>query len=121
VSFAKTLVGKQPNAAAVRCRHTKQPTRETETCTPLNPQAVAAATKSLGAIAFFPQDQPSQTVIGDAIASMCPSVESLRYMVRRAVGSVSVMGQVWGLGIATDRLCAIPSVDGIESGPTDHS
>jgi len=27
---------------------------------------------------FFPQDQPSQTVIGDAIASMCPSVESLR-------------------------------------------
>jgi|SRR5882724_1893305 len=105
---------------AVRCRHTKQPTRETETCTPLNPQAVAAATKSLGAIAFFPQDQPSQTVIGDAIASMCPSVESLRYMVRRAVALYRSWDKCGVLGLRQIVCARYRPVDGIESGPTDQ-
>ncbi len=103
---------------AVRCRHTKQ-AKPAESFTPITPGSVSVAVKSLGALAFFPQDQPSQTIIGDALAAMCPSVESLRYVVRRAVALYRCWDKCGVPGLRQIVCARYRPADGIESGPTD--
>jgi hypothetical protein len=46
--------------------------------------SLAQATRALSVIGYFPRDPMAQGVIGDALASMCPNVDALRYVVRRA-------------------------------------
>jgi hypothetical protein len=104
---------------AVRCRHTKQ-AKPAESFTPITPGSVSAAVKSLGALAFFPQDQPSQTIIGDALAAMCPSVESLRYVVRRAVALYRCWDKCGVPGLRQIVCARYRPADGIESRPTDE-
>lgn len=104
---------------AVRCRHTKQQ-QARETCTPLNDKALAGAIKALSAIAFFPTDAGAQTVIGDALASMCPSVESLRYVVRRAVSLYRSWDKCGVPGLRQIVCAKYRPADGSESGPTDE-
>jgi len=52
--------------------------------TPIDGRSLALATRALSAIGYFPRDHEAQTIIGDALAAMCPNVEALRYVVRRA-------------------------------------
>ena len=74
---------------AKRCPHFAE--RQATPRTPIDGRSLAMATRGLGAIGFFPRDQESQTIIGDALAAMCPNVEALRYVVRRA----TELYQVW--------------------------
>ena len=103
---------------AVRCRHTKQ-AKPAESFTPITACALSVAVKCLGALAFFPQDQPAQTLIGDALAAMCPSVESLRYTVRRAVGLYCSWAECGVRGLRQIVCACYRPADGIESGPTE--
>ena len=102
---------------AVRCRHTKA--KPAESFTPITPGSVSQAVKALGAIAFFPQDQMAQTMIGDALASMCGSVEALRYVVRRAVALYRTWDRCGVPGLRQIVCAGYRPADGIESGPTD--
>ncbi len=68
-------------AKKCECRKQSQPA---VTATPIDRRSLAMATRSLEAIGFFPRETEAQTIIGDALAAMCPNVEALRYVVRRA-------------------------------------
>lgn len=74
----------EAGASACRCR--TQRIARSQAGTPLTAAAVAQAVEAMGdALAFFPKGIAGRTVIGDAIASMCKTVEQVRHMVRRAV------------------------------------
>jgi hypothetical protein len=64
------------------CRLFEDPPHQTEQ---IADKAFAEAVTALGALAFFPTEQRARTVIGEGLARMCPTVDALRYVVRRAV------------------------------------
>jgi hypothetical protein len=69
-------------ARACICRAKK--IHAAETGTPLTDEAISGAVKALQVLSFFPTSIEAQTVIGDAIGSMCSTVEQVRRLVRRA-------------------------------------
>lgn len=69
---------------AVRCECQSAKMPESVQRTPIDGISLAQATKALSAIGYFPREPMAQGVIGDALAAMCPNVEALRYVVRRA-------------------------------------
>lgn len=74
------------DAGASPCRCRKLRIAKATAGTPLTAAAVAQAVEALGdTLSFFPKGIAGRTVIGDAIASMCKTVEQVRHMVRRAV------------------------------------
>src|SRR5689334_23222783 len=67
--------------------------------TPLTSEALVGAIRALQVLAFFPTAPEAHTMIGDALGSMCSTVEQVRYVIRRAVG----LYQTW------DK-CGIPGL-----------
>lgn len=76
---------KVTDAGATPCRCRERRIAQSQAGKPLTAAAIAQAVEALDALAFFPKGIASRTVIGDAIASMCKTVEQVRHMVRRAV------------------------------------
>ncbi len=71
-------------AASCKCRN--QRIEASQAGTPITAAAIAQAVEALGdTLAFFPKGLAGRAVIGDAVSSMCGTVEQARYMVRRAV------------------------------------
>lgn len=103
---------------AIRCVCVKQ-NRRIETGTPLAPASISVAVKALQALAFFPVERAAQTVIGDALAGMCPSVEALRYVVRRACSTYKTWDKCGIAGLRQIVCARFVPADGIESGPTE--
>jgi len=81
--------------------------------------SLAAAVRGLSVMAYFPSDPMAQTVIGDAVKAMCPSIDSLRYLVRRACELYRSWDKCGIPGLRQIVCTKFRPADGIESGPTD--
>jgi hypothetical protein len=88
--------------------------------TPIDDDSITYAVEALDTLAFFPRgNRLALTVIGDAIASMCGSVEALRYMVRRACSLYKTWDQCGIPGLRQIVCSLYRPADGIESGGTE--
>ena len=85
----------------------------------IDSKSLAQAVDALSVLAFFPAGQPARTVIGEALSNMCPYIECLRYVVRRACSLYKTWDRC-GLPGLRQIVCArYRPADGIESSGTE--
>lgn len=84
---------------ATPCDCRKRKIAQSQAGTPLTAVAISQAIEALSVLSFFPKEKAARMMIGDAIGSMCSTVEQMRHMIRRAAG----------LYISWDK-CGIPGL-----------